>query len=463
MSKRFLNGLLGIWGNITVSIVVTVALLIIYDISGSIVGEIVFEFILLRILYSILTAPSAQITPALKNKSLFGHLKAEMRISIAFMATCYLMEWEIPKMIALQIVAINFVMQMLWNLFSAKIRTSAVRKLSASGWLKSSKQALIIGTGKQATKAADRIIESIESDTSVIGFIDNNRDGLWRYRDIPLIGSVEELEKIISQNQIDFIVLALGFGEISVTIPRMAAVEKMGVSILLVSELYQPAIAKTHSTNLGSEILTEYFVSKQDRISALSKAIIDRIGALFGIIVAAPILILTALLIKIDSRGPVLFGQIRSGHNGRPFKLWKFRTMVIDAEQKKNELQKLNEMSGPVFKIARDPRITRIGSFLRKYSIDELPQLFNVLRGEMSLVGPRPPLPSEVVQFKPWQHRKLSVKPGLTCLWQTSGRNDIDFEEWMKLDLKYIDNWSLWEDAKIIARTVPTVLKGSGK
>jgi lipopolysaccharide/colanic/teichoic acid biosynthesis glycosyltransferase len=119
-------------------------------------------------------------------------------------------------------------------------------------------------------------------------------------------------------------------------------------------------------------------------------------------------------------------------------------------------------MSGPVFKIKNDPRVTRIGKILRKYSIDELPQLFNVLKGEMSLVGPRPPLPSESAQFEPWQYRKLSVKPGLTCLWQTNGRNNIDFEAWMKLDLQYIDNWSLWEDAKIIVRTIPTVLKGTG-
>ena len=136
--------------------------------------------------------------------------------------------------------------------------------------------------------------------------------------------------------------------------------------------------------------------------------------------------------------------------------------MCIDAEKKKSELEKLNEMSGPVFKIAEDPRVTRVGRFLRKTSLDEFPQFLNVLMGDMSLVGPRPPLPKEVAQYKKWQHRRLSVKPGVTCTWQVSGRNNIDFEQWMRLDLDYIDNWSLWDDTKIIAKTIPAVLKDSG-
>ncbi|MCK4460303.1 MAG: sugar transferase, partial [candidate division Zixibacteria bacterium] len=164
----------------------------------------------------------------------------------------------------------------------------------------------------------------------------------------------------------------------------------------------------------------------------------------------------------LESRGPVFFKQVRSGLNGKTFKLYKFRTMCADAEHKKDALTNRNEMTGPVFKIADDPRVTRIGRFLRKYSIDEVPQFINVLRGDMSLVGPRPPLPKEVSEYDPWQHRKLSVKPGVTCLWQVNGRNEIDFDDWMRLDLEYIDNWSLWLDAKILARTIPAVIKGSG-
>jgi lipopolysaccharide/colanic/teichoic acid biosynthesis glycosyltransferase len=171
-----------------------------------------------------------------------------------------------------------------------------------------------------------------------------------------------------------------------------------------------------------------------------------------------------ALLVKLTSPGPIFFRQQRSGLNGRPFVMYKFRTMVTNAEQLKQELAAMNEMSGPVFKVSKDPRITRFGRFLRKFSLDEIPQLYNVLRGEMSLVGPRPLPVDEVKRFNDLAHRRrLSVKPGLTCLWQVSGRNNVkDFKDWVRLDLEYIDHWSLWLDLKILFWTVPVVLTGAG-
>jgi lipopolysaccharide/colanic/teichoic acid biosynthesis glycosyltransferase len=169
-----------------------------------------------------------------------------------------------------------------------------------------------------------------------------------------------------------------------------------------------------------------------------------------------------AILIKLTSHGPVLFRQKRCGHNGRQFVMYKFRSMIDNAEQRRLELEPLNEMDGPVFKSSRDPRITIIGKIIRRFSIDELPQVFNVLRGDMSLVGPRPPLPEEVARYERWQRRRLSMKPGMTCLWQISGRNEVSFEDWMKLDLTYIDNWSLLLDLKILLKTVPVVLLGRG-
>ena len=168
------------------------------------------------------------------------------------------------------------------------------------------------------------------------------------------------------------------------------------------------------------------------------------------------------LAVWLHDRGPILFRQVRVGQNGRPFHCLKFRSMCLDAEAKQKELMALNEEDGPVFKIKRDPRITPIGALLRKYSLDELPQLFNVLKGDMSLVGPRPPIPAEVEQYDWWQRRRLSVRPGITCIWQVFGRNRVPFERWMEMDLQYIDNWSLSMDVKLLARTVGTVVKGTG-
>jgi len=178
--------------------------------------------------------------------------------------------------------------------------------------------------------------------------------------------------------------------------------------------------------------------------------------------VLSPLLAAIALAIKLTSPWPVLFAQLRSGLNGRVFKFYKFRTMVENAEELKKDLEHRNEMSGPVFKIKDDPRVTRLGRILRKYSLDELPQLFNVLRGDMSLVGPRPPIPAEVVKYERWQRRRLSMKPGLTCFWQIGGRNEIDFGDWMTMDLRYIDNWSFRLDVIILLKTIPVVLFGRG-
>jgi lipopolysaccharide/colanic/teichoic acid biosynthesis glycosyltransferase len=180
------------------------------------------------------------------------------------------------------------------------------------------------------------------------------------------------------------------------------------------------------------------------------------------LLIGAPIVGLVALLIRLTTGGKIIFRQTRCGLNGRSFTLYKFRTMVEDAEERRRELMHLNEMKGPVFKLRRDPRVTQVGKFLRKFSLDEIPQLWNVIRGDMSLVGPRPPIPEEVAQYQRWQRRRLAMKPGLTCLWQISGRNEIDFDQWMRLDLEYIDNWSPSLDLKILLKTIPVVLTGKG-
>ena len=192
------------------------------------------------------------------------------------------------------------------------------------------------------------------------------------------------------------------------------------------------------------------------------KRVLDVIGAIVGLVLSAPLLVVAAILVKLETHGPVLYRSRRVGRGGRPFSFFKLRSMVNDADLHRHRLSHLNETDGPVFKIARDPRVTRVGRFLRTTSIDEIPQLLNVLRGDMSLVGPRPPIAEEVAQYEPWQNRRLEVRPGLTCLWQISGRSRIGFQEWMRLDLEYIRQQSFWLDAKILIRTIPAVLSREG-
>ena len=189
------------------------------------------------------------------------------------------------------------------------------------------------------------------------------------------------------------------------------------------------------------------------KLYEILKRILDIVCSLIGLLVLIPILVLVAILVKIESKGPIIFSQDRVGRYGKVFKMYKFRSMVVNAEQLKEKLAKKNERTGPMFKIKNDPRITQVGRFIRKTSIDELPQLVNILKGEMSIVGPRPSLPEEVKQFEGWMMERLSVKPGLTCYWQVDGRNEIEFIEWMKLDIKYIEERSILIDAKLILKT----------
>jgi lipopolysaccharide/colanic/teichoic acid biosynthesis glycosyltransferase len=222
-----------------------------------------------------------------------------------------------------------------------------------------------------------------------------------------------------------------------------------------------PQVALQEADSAADVLFSQYWTSPlHTGIKRLADVIIS--GLL--LILAMPLLAMIAIAVKLDSRGPILYKWRVVGKDGRPFRSWKFRSMCIDADDKKGQLLDGNEMQGPVFKLQNDPRITRLGKYLRRYSLDELPQLFSVLIGDISLVGPRPPLQTEYLRFSPAQKRKLAVKPGITCLWQVSGRNDIrDFDRWVSLDLEYVRTWSLWLDCKILWRTVITVLRGTGK
>jgi exopolysaccharide biosynthesis polyprenyl glycosylphosphotransferase len=246
------------------------------------------------------------------------------------------------------------------------------------------------------------------------------------------------------------------------TIIKLCEIE--GVEAWLAADFFATQIAHASFDEMSGHPLIVFRSAPETSWQMLAKLLLDFTGALALLLLSALPMLAIALLIKLTSPGPVLFRQQRSGLNGRPFCIYKFRTMMTNAEQVKHELAAMNEMTGPVFKITNDPRVTPVGKWLRKFSLDEFPQLFNVLRGEMSLVGPRPLPVDEVRRFNDLAHRRrLSVKPGLTCLWQVSGRNKIsDFKEWVRLDLEYIDNWSIWLDLQILLRTVPVVLAGTG-
>jgi len=240
--------------------------------------------------------------------------------------------------------------------------------------------------------------------------------------------------------------------------------ETEGVEAWLVADFFATQIAHASFDEMFGSPLLVFRTTPETSWQMLAKMVLDLLGALTLLIIASPLMLLIALLIKFTTPGPIFFRQQRSGLNGAPFNIFKFRTMATNAEQFKHELAAMNEMSGPVFKVTNDPRITPVGKWLRKYSLDELPQLFNILAGEMSLVGPRPLPVDEVKRFNDLKHRRrLSVKPGLTCLWQVQGRNKIsDFQEWVRLDLEYIDNWSIWLDLAILIRTVPAVFSATG-
>ena len=240
--------------------------------------------------------------------------------------------------------------------------------------------------------------------------------------------------------------------------------ELEGVEVWLLADFFKTRISQTSVDDFLGRPTVVFRSAPEASWQGVAKQMLDFVGAVGLLVLVSPLLLFAALAVKLASRGPVFFRQQRSGLNGRPFTMLKFRTMVTDAEQLQAELASFNEMDGPVFKVTNDPRVTPLGRWLRKWSIDELPQLWNVLRFEMSLVGPRPLPVDEIRRINdPAHRRRLSVKPGLTGLWQISGRNDVkSFKEWVRLDLEYIDNWSLWLDVKILLRTIPVVLTGAG-
>jgi exopolysaccharide biosynthesis polyprenyl glycosylphosphotransferase len=322
---------------------------------------------------------------------------------------------------------------------------------------------LVVGRGEQALAFAASLKKTSPFNNRLVGHVAVPGEIAFEGAE-PVVGDLARLAAVLDSEPVDEVVFAVPGYDPDRFAEALHACDERGVDVLLTMPSVLPPSGKVELANVTGFDLPMLGMSRvptsQGRL--LVKRVIDIAGALVGLLLASPLLIATMIAIKMSSPGPIFFKQVRAGRHGRKFTMYKFRSMVVDAEALRAKLEHLNEMGGPVFKIKHDPRITGIGRLIRATSVDELPQLFNVVLGDMSLVGPRPPLPSEVCQYEPWQRRRLSVKPGLTGLWQVSGRNQVDFDQWMELDLQYIDNWSLWLDFVIILRTVPAVVRGSG-
>jgi exopolysaccharide biosynthesis polyprenyl glycosylphosphotransferase len=323
---------------------------------------------------------------------------------------------------------------------------------------------LIIGTGKRAQKFVDTIRDHKDLGFVVTGLVDEDASMVGKaISGCKVLGTFNDLTHIIHKNVIDDVVFVVPRSWLGRIEELMQVCEREGIRIHIAVDFFELKLAKAKQTDLrGLPLLT--FETTPDQIwHLLIKRFFDVVVSGISLLLLSPVFAIIALLIKLTSSGPVFFRQQRCSLNSRQFTLYKFRTMVMDAESRLKDIMHHNEMDGPVFKMANDPRLTRIGNFLRRSSLDELPQLWNVFKGDMSLVGPRPPIPAEVVKYDNWQRRRLSMKPGITCLWQVNGRNKIvDFNEWMRLDLEYIDNWSLYLDLKIFLKTIPAVLFGIG-
>jgi exopolysaccharide biosynthesis polyprenyl glycosylphosphotransferase len=362
------------------------------------------------------------------------------------------MELVLPKA---ELPHVGLFLLVLWPM-AVVLRATVFRTLSPrSGPID---DVLIVGTGPLARATLEDLRG--KGRLEVIGLVRFSNEQPAKTLKARVLGVATELEQVLRAMPVAEVYFASTHAAHSEEIQAAIKVcERFGVPFATPATTYRLDRARALGVNDG---YIHYQTVQSKPVEMAFKRLFDIVSSGVALWVLAPMLLVVAVLVKLTSRGPLLFRQTRVGLHGRPFKMLKFRTMVENAEELKAKLAAQNEMDGPVFKMKKDPRITSIGRILRKFSIDELPQLINVLRGDMSVVGPRPPVPNEVAKYEPWQRRRLSVRPGLTCIWQVSGRNEISFEQWMYMDLQYIDTWSFTKDIGLILKTFPVVLTGRG-
>jgi exopolysaccharide biosynthesis polyprenyl glycosylphosphotransferase len=351
----------------------------------------------------------------------------------------------------------------------AQLVAVSLFRVSILGWLRLARRRgrdvrnlLIAGSGPLARAVQRRVEQHPEWGYAMVGFVDEGGCPIDPAIPAEQVHKFVELPQLMRDHVIDEVVIACPrslFGELGSIVGVCA---EAGVPVTVLSDILGDYFPPPRLTQFDTLAALRFSPVHHDVMGLLLKRGGDLILAGAALLISAPVLAVATVAIKATSPGPVFFHQERCGRNGHRFGMLKLRTMVRDAEERQADLLDRNEMDGPVFKIETDPRVTPVGHVLRRWSIDELPQLWNVLRGDMSLVGPRPPIPAEVARYRTFERRRLSMRPGITCLWQVNGRNQIGFDEWVKLDVEYIDTWSLANDLKILLRTIPAVLRGTG-
>lgn len=376
---------------------------------------------------------------------------------LVFSATAFLFNWEILTRNFIFAFFVLVVILLTAEKMSVLMFLHYIRK---SGY--NFRVLLIVGSGDRARLFVQTVNQHPEWGVRIFGFVDEKEMIGAEIENSRVIGTFEDIENILVKNVIDEVVFLMPRKWLNSLEDYVMVCEKVGVKATIAVDFFNTEIAKPLIKDMHGWPLLTFDTTPIDSGLLTIKRLIDIVGSFSGLILLSPIFILIGTGIKLTSKGPVFFRQVRCGINGREFNIYKFRTMVEDAEKKLKELIKHNEIEGPAFKIQKDPRVTRIGRILRKTSLDELPQLINVLKGDMSLIGPRPLMPWVVKGFESWQRRRLSLRPGIACIHEVVARNDKDFDRWMKHDLEYIDNWSLKLDAEILIRAIAVVFRGTG-
>jgi len=427
-------------------------------VTGYEITAIIGFSLLWVIIFNLLGAYSYQRFTSLWKELTIVIKAAFMGVSIFFAAHYFLRFGQIPRT---YILAFSFV-----NLLFLALEKIALfyvaKELRKRGINR--KRILIVGNGDKTHEFIEVVKKNIGWGLDVVGIVKAAAESLTcDTSDVKILGTYEDIEPLLHDNIIDEIIVCVPIDQFGLIRKVIECCEREGVQIRIYSDFFGKLVKKVRVDNAYGMNIVSLMASTDDELRLYIKRLMDIAVSTVILIVLTPLLLIIAILIKATSKGPILYQWKVVGLNKKPFKSWKFRTMVLNADQIKTDLLHRNEMDGPVFKIKNDPRVTKIGKILRKFSLDELPQLWSVFKGDMSLVGPRPAGPHELARYESWHRRKLSVKPGLTCLWQVKGRNKISsFDEWVRLDLEYIENWSLGLDMKILLKTIPAVLRGTG-